>query len=232
MMGRYDRFTSPLIFFIALSFWSRAEELQVIAYDPPNEPYSFPSKKNRTGIFKDIFKKLEPLTGDQYIFNNYPFARAIKLFDAGKVDIEPGINPAWRQHTFEKGIYSIVFERSIEVVVFVPGKKIKVRGPDDLAGKAVGMVRGYSYPRFDKAFHSGEIKRMDNLSETLLLEQLLAKRVNQVFVNLRTIQYEMQSRPEFRQFEVGDVVSAVDVMMRFHPSKEKALHRLNKGLKN
>ncbi|MDF2179377.1 transporter substrate-binding domain-containing protein [Aliiglaciecola sp. CAU 1673] len=209
-----------------------AEEapLRVLFYQPGNPPYTLFDGNKPQGIFADLFARIEEISDLKFELMTYPVARGLAEFDAGNVDIEPGVNPDWRRHMRVLGVFSIPYAISEEVVVFAPGKLVAVNEPADLFDKVVGIVRGFSYPRFDAAFSTGLITRLDNLSYDLLAEQLLLGRLNQIFIGLNTILYFQKMRPEYQALEVGDVVDSQQVMLRIHPSKEHLLPVINQAL--
>ena len=92
------KWTAFLYLFLFLcAFNSQGATYTVIAYNPPNPPYSFPGPE-RKGVFKDIFTHIGQITGDQFELIPVPVARGLNEFDRGRIDIEPGVNPKWRQH--------------------------------------------------------------------------------------------------------------------------------------
>ncbi len=221
-----------LICSVAWSLMSSAyaETFTVIAYQNANPPYNIRNLDNingHSGIFVDIFARIEQLSDDKFEFRFYPVSRALREFDHGLVDIEPGINPSWRQHRKQPGLYSIEYAKSTEVFLFNPGKRVSVKKPIYLSGKTLGVVRGYVYPMLTEAFDSGLIKRVDNVSEFYLLKQLAAKRYDQILIGYDTALYYKKHHPKYQQFEVGDAVSVLSVHMRVHPSKAHLLERLN-----
>jgi polar amino acid transport system substrate-binding protein len=178
-----------------------------------------------------MFLRIGEITGDKFIMVAMPAARAIREFDLGNVDIEPGISPIWRSYAEDQGIYSISYGSVEEVIAFRSNERFDVKTPKDLFGRRVGVVRGFTYPWFEEAFDSGKIKRVLNKSENLLIKQLFAKHIDQIFISKTSIEYIKKNDPTFHEITIGDVVSSVEVMMRVHPNKSELLPRLNKALK-
>ena len=205
----------------------RAETYRVLAYTPANPPYNIDNGKQMSGIFIDLFAAIGAITGDRFEFHRLPISRGLKAFEQGRIDIEPGIAPVWRQHMAVAGLYSVPFGSSREVMVFAPGKKFPVRAPEDLLGKEVGIVRGFHYPLFDEVLRQGRITLWDNQSEWLLLKQLSLGRIDQVVVSQAAIEYFQKIHPEWAALEIGDVIMSNAVSMRVHPSKRALLTRLN-----
>ena len=214
----------------SLSATCSAETLKVILYTGGNPPYTIISNGKVSGIFKDLFAGLEEYTSHKFQLTPLPVARALKEFDFGNVDIEPGVNEKWRQHTKVKGVFSVPYEQSTEVLVYKPKNRIKINSPEDLYGKSIGIVRGYSYPRFDQAFLQSQIIKVENVSEHNLLQQLMLDRLTHVFIGYRTVLFYQQQDARYRQLEIGDIVSQVAVKLRLHPSKSYLLPEINKAL--
>jgi polar amino acid transport system substrate-binding protein len=125
------------------------------------------------------------------------------------------------------GRFTIPYGISQEVIVFKKENTINVNRPEDLYGKTVGIVRGYSYPKFDNAFKEERIHKANNRSEKLLLKQLQADRVKYIFIGYRTIKYYIKQNPQYKDIIIGDVVSKVNVKLRVHPNKSYLINELN-----
>lgn len=218
------------LFIMACGHALADQPLKVLLYQPGNPPYTLLEDDKHKGLFTDIFHRLQEITKLQFELVSRPVARGLAEFDAGRIDIEPGVNPDWRSHMRVPGLYSISYAKSAEVVVFAPGKKKPVKVPSDLFGDMVGVVRGFVYPKYDAAMSAGMIIRLDNLSSDLLLEQLLVGRLNQIFIGYDTLLYLQKIRPEYKALEIGDVVDEQDVMMRLHPDKADYLPLINQAL--
>lgn len=223
-----------MLLLLVMNTWqvTAAPAVKVLLYQPGNPPYTMLDGDTHTnkGIFTDIFLRMSEISGVPFEFVGRPVARGLADFDAGRVELEPGVNPDWRTHMRVPGIYSISYAKTVEVVVFAPGKKKIVKASSDLFGEVVGVVRGFVYPKFDAAMSAGLITRLDNLSSDLLLDQLLVGRLDQVFVGYNTILYMQKIRPEYRALEIGNVVDEKEVMMRLHPDKAEYLPAINTAL--
>ena len=171
----FIKLLAVLFYFTPINSFS--ETFSVMLYEGVNPPYVIIKNGQNTGIFIDLFAEISRLTNHEFVFKNYPVARALKEFDMGRVDIEPGVNEKWRQKRKVPGEYSIPYEQSREVIVFKEQNKIKVNSAKDLYGKNIGIVRGYSYPKFEQAFNDKLIYKVSNRSEALLLKQLQRDRI-------------------------------------------------------
>ncbi len=216
-------------FLLSCSLTLKAETLSAAIFAKANPPYTIIDGEQASGIILDIYEKLEQMTGHKFDLHIQPAARVMHEFDAGRIDVEAGVNENWRKHNKILGKYSIAYAESTEVIVFKTNR-IKVNSAKDLYGKKVGIVRGYSYPNYDQAFTDNKIVKIENVSERNLLNQLLMGRLEQVFIGYRTILYYQKRFPEYRQLIIGDIVNQDQVKLRFHPSKSHLLPEINKAL--
>lgn len=160
----------------------------------------------------------------------YPYPRIGLLFNEGKLDIEPGVYPGWVKDQKVPGVFSLPFGKVVDSLVFAPGKAFRVRHPEDLRGKSVGMVRGYAYPELAPLIASGQLDRRNGLSEQQLLSMLAKSRFDQIIVNKAIAQYHQLKIVEYRRLEIGDVISSYDVSMRIQPRHAAWVERLDAAL--
>ncbi|MVW75185.1 substrate-binding periplasmic protein [Pseudomonas xionganensis] len=221
-------FVRALLLYCVVCIWANAQAatFEVGFYDYP--PMMI--EDGRQGIYQDIFDELAKLTGDQFNIQYYPYPRIGLLFNAEKLDIEPGVYPGWVHNQPVPGVFSVPFGKVVDVMVFAPGKRFPVKGPEDLRGKSVGLVRGYAYPDLLPLIKAGQIDRRNALNEAQLLEMLARMRFDQVVINKAVVQYSVLQIPEYRDLEIGDVMSAFDVSMRVQPRHEAWLEKLDAAL--
>ncbi|HUE93101.1 transporter substrate-binding domain-containing protein [Pseudomonas sp.] len=195
--------------------------------------YNYPPmmiEQGRSGIYQDIFDELGKLTGDTFNVEYYPYPRIGLLFNGGQLDIEPGVYPGWVHHQPTPGMFSIPFGKVVDVMMFAPGKAFPVARPEDLRGKSVGLVRGYSYPDLRTLIEAGQLDRRNALNEAQLLEMLAKSRFDQIVVNKAIAQYSLAKIPEYHHLEIGDVMSSFDVSMRVHPRHKAWLDELDAAI--
>lgn len=213
-------------FGLVCTLQSQADTFEVGFYDYP--PMMI--EEGRRGIYQDILDELAELTGDRFNVQYFPYPRIGLLFNEGQLDIEPGVYPGWVQHQAQPGIFSVPFGKVVDVLVFAPNKAFPVKHPEDLRGKSLGMVRGYAYPELLPLISSGQLDRRNALNEQQLLGMLSKSRFDQILVNKAVAQYNLLLVPEYRQLEIGDVVSSYDVSMRVHPRHAAWLDKLDAAI--
>ena len=52
-----------------------------------------------------------------------------------------------------------------------------------------------------------------------------------MFIRKEIAQYWIKVKPEYKNFEIGEIISSDEIMIRVHPSKTNVLERLNKAIK-
>ena len=221
-----------LISTICLSLKSHADTFNVALLKSGLPPYIFTQQERKSGIYVDILKEIEKITGDKFILRYYPIKRSIKAFSAGNIDIEPGINPAWRKEWQSESLYSAPFMMYTDIVAFRRNEYFKVSNVQDLVGKKIATVKGYYYPGFQEGLNSKKITRYNLTHEFQLLQFLSLKQrgADAGFINKNVLLYYMKTKNV--KFDMGDVIGNVPIMFRFHKNKAKALPRFNKALKH
>ncbi|WP_286235635.1 substrate-binding periplasmic protein [Thalassotalea sediminis] len=222
---------SLIVLIFLLSLTTKADTFTVVLYSGGNPPYTILENNVPKGIFVDLFSYIERHSDHRFVFKVMPVARALVAFNEGVVDIEPGISDEWRLGEKVPGVYSIGYETSTEVVVSRPKNMIEVNRPEDLLGQRVGIVRGYSYPRFDDYLTLGKIKKVENISEENLLKQLEANRLKYIFIGYKTIRYYQKHFPQYQNLEIGNIVHQSTIKMRVHPKKASFINEINRLLK-
>lgn len=226
MHGKSNIISVVLLWLAGLSNHALAATFEVGFYDYP--PMMI--EANKTGIYQDIFSELSKLMGDEFNIRYYPYPRIGLLFNTERLDIEPGVSPEWVQGQAIPGVFSITFGQVVDVLVFRPGKRFTVKSPADLAGKAIGLVRGYAYPDLKELIETGRIERRNGLNEEQLLAMLAASRFEQIIINKAVAQYNVLKKPEYRYLEIGDVMNTFDVSMRISPKQAAWLPKLNAAI--
>ncbi len=220
-----------LALFIALfsmSQISHAQRIAVAGYHYP--PFMYEDEE--TGIYFDLIQALGKQSGLLFDWKIYPYARVDKFFELGKVHMEVGSSPIWTQSKSEPGIYSLFFYTLEDVVVFRKGESFKVNKPDDLKGKQIGMVRGYSFPQFRALFDANEATRVNGVDELQLLNMLVKRRLDQIVISRDLLRYHQKRSPKYRGLMPGDAIGSYEIGLRIHPSQQEMLVPINKALKH
>lgn len=160
---------SMLLFFSANAL---AEELTVVYANWA--PYTFTKDGKATGIIIDTVKEACKRLNIVSKFQLLPWKRALKYMKKGRTDAL--LTPIYTEERTEFMYYSSE-PANMERTVFLArkGSGIKVNGLDDLKGKSVAVVRGYSYtPEFDSR---SDIKKIECNDDEQTVRILAKKRV-------------------------------------------------------
>lgn len=152
MYSLFIRLT-PLILIMLLGGRSlSAEPLRVVNdYWPP---FSDASQESE-GLALELLRRLLTDKGYQFVYEELPWQRVIKLAEAGQVDLIVGL---W--HTPERARYltfSQPYYRSRVVFLKRRDDAFQYTGLDSLNGRVVGTIRGYQYG--DEFLQSSAFKR-------------------------------------------------------------------------
>lgn len=205
---------------------AQAETFRVGFYNAP--PLMI--QHSNSGIYHDLLLQIGAISGDNFTIKYYSGARLQRLFELGKIDLEPGINPRWRQQSTVPGIYSTPFSSLDQVLLFRPGKAFEVTGPESLIGKQVGAIRGYIYPGYMQSLANGDIERIDVTDEPQLLRLLERGRVEQIFIDRVVQGYWVKKDPKLQGYKTSKPLNDTPIMLRLHPSKSAQLAGLNQAL--
>ncbi|MDB1126107.1 substrate-binding periplasmic protein [Vibrio algarum] len=213
-----------------LSNISVADTLRVMLHTGSFPPYFFDEGDDRTGTIKDIFKALSQETGDTIEYVRVPFNRALYLFETGEIHIEPMTNPAYRGDSSVPGIYSVPFVVADEVLLFNKEAYKQVNSQEDLFGQTIGVVKGYYYPKYSPYVEDGRIGAYPVKNENKLIQLLVAGRLSQALINKDFALYQIKHQNLQGKIVLSKPYDSLDMMIRFHPTKEEAVSRFNKAI--
>lgn len=219
-----------LVFLVLLANFSSpcwAQSYVVGGYDYPPFIYA----KATQGIYVELMKELALVSQQTFKWEHYPYARLDALFTKASVHVEVGSSPLWTSSKRVPGFYTVPFYTLKDVVVFRRSEETSMKSFSDLIGKRVGLVRGYSFPQFQKAFDDGIATRIDAANELGLMKLLINKRVDQIFVSQDLFLYHQKANKEFIDLISGDVVGSYEVAIRVHPNYKSLVSTLDKGIK-
>lgn len=130
-----------------------AEQLTVGLPEPGRMPFFWHDPvKGFQGTYVELLNRIAADAGFTVVYRMVPQARLIAEFNAGKIDIEPGIAPAWRPTEADQALsrYTAAFMNMDDVLVVAQGAKVPaISNTDELTklnGLRVGQVRGFFVP--------------------------------------------------------------------------------------
>lgn len=142
-----------VLFLVLMTTPLRAEELTVGLPEPGRVPFFWhDAAKGFQGTYVDLLNRIAAEAGFTVVYRIVPQARLIAEFNAGKIDIEPGIAPAWRPEAGDRAVsrYTTAFMNMEDVLIVARGAEVPpIAGLEDLRrlnGLRVGQVRGFFVP--------------------------------------------------------------------------------------
>ena len=120
---------------VLFSPFSTSTALDVGLISGGRPPYFWQNTSGQfEGIYIDLLTQISQKTGITFRYRDLPQPRIRLYMKYGELDLEPGIDPSWRQEKgeAESSIYSDVFLESPEILVFRPHLNIEKTG-DNIA---------------------------------------------------------------------------------------------------
>jgi polar amino acid transport system substrate-binding protein len=185
-----------LVLFLGLTIASvRADP--VIAIDNANPPFMYQQAGQAQGLYSLLVQAVFKRAGVDIEVRAMPWKRALRLAENGKVGIGGIYRTAPRLDIFD---YSQpLFEETLLVYVR-KGTAIRFEQIDDLYGKRVGVIRGWSYTAaFDDALKSGRILASQSGSDEANFKMLASGRLDAV------IAIEQAGQRLIQRLQLGNV---------------------------
>lgn len=142
--GVYSKVAFFSVIILILSFsTSSSETLKVGASFAP--PYYTVEGENVTGIFGDLMSKVFSEAGFDFIWKPYPTKRVYMNLINGEIDVYLGpLKPEFEGFQ-ESVIHSEFSPVSIELRCFYFGENPEITKHEELSGKNILLIRGYTY---------------------------------------------------------------------------------------
>lgn len=201
------------IIFVVLgrSFGSEGVEKQIVFSIPPDGYPPYLIDRN-SGILVDVLQIIAGKNGYSVIVVKiFPEIREQKMHQNRKVDVRAN-SKEWTENP-DDFIFTDPIVEHEDVLIYLKLKPIQFGQIDDLLGKTIGTMLGYTYPFFEAHFADPNmpIERHDVTSRESMLEMLLVKRVDCAIINklvaLWTIKQnkKYQGQFDFSGASVGSV---------------------------
>jgi polar amino acid transport system substrate-binding protein len=217
---------------VALGLMTSAHGETLTAASDNWPPFFMRTDGQLAGIGYEILTEIARRTGDTLEIKKLPNKRALKLFDEGQIDLIVIDSALWND---PKNIPGMLFTDELmsvsEYIYFLRDNYIEVKRPSDLAGKTVSILHGYSYPLFDTAFSDGTVNKYQVYNEQSLLEMLIKKRANAIFMDSIAFHYNIQQlKHDPNLFKSGLQLSNAPLGVKIRRAKADILPRFNKAI--
>jgi polar amino acid transport system substrate-binding protein len=211
-------------------FWLNAAAAQTLNVGSAEwRPWQIVENGHLIGITPDLLQEIARRAGLEMKLRWLPHKRVMIAFENGTIDMEPTVNPVWRETCRVKSVYTQPFYFTGDIVLV--RKENGIKGTDVTAfhGMTLGCGLGYYYPEgFQKAFDAGDILREDNPVPETNLKKLALKRLDGIIVDKIQARYIIRKvglNPD--RFSTAYAFKPSQLCMRLHPSREDLLPILN-----
>lgn len=149
-----------------------------VAIDNANPPFMYQQNNQPMGLYPLIVQAVFARLGEPLSIQAMPWKRALLRGAAGEVGIAGIYQNAERLQVFD---YSApIFEERLLLYVHRE-RPLPFRGIEDLHGKRIGVIRGWSYTEeFDQAARTGQIDAQEGSSDEANLRKLASGRLDAV----------------------------------------------------
>ncbi|GAB6036835.1 hypothetical protein JCM15519_13940 [Fundidesulfovibrio butyratiphilus] len=219
---------AALVFGLIQARWAHAQEL--VVFDDDSPPYMSLRDGQAVGLYPSIVAEAFRRMGEALRLEAAPWVKVLGCLEAGVCGVGGISRNFIRSERFD---YSdpIYVEK---VLVYVAGQGFPFESLDDLAGKRLGVIRGYTYgDAFDKAAASGRVTAVEGDSDLHNFQDLRDGKLDAVLsskekaeLTLARLGLERTVRPLDRPIFVDGVYLAFNMQA----NKKDLLKRFNAAL--
>ncbi|AMO57804.1 hypothetical protein GZ77_13050 [Endozoicomonas montiporae] len=183
----------------------------------------------RKGIIEKLLDKVSSVSHFDFVFSKAPFHRLIMKVEKGKIDLEPWTSEVWRTRVKDNAYFTSPYTEHCEVLIFQKDRSFPVKRPFDLAGKRLGVVKGYAFQSFSKLFAKNVIYRVNSSNEERVLNLLSRGRTDAALIDELIADYLLKTTYS-QAFVKSSTFDCVPVSFMFHKSKLRQGVEINKIL--
>jgi polar amino acid transport system substrate-binding protein len=157
------------------------------------------------GILVDLQQRLAAKVGRKAELLVMPRLRVQQALDAGEIDVRCYVSPNWLNNDHDNYVWSLPFMSQRDVLVGTYAQNLQ---PEQLHDEHLGTVLGFSYPRLEPLFASGQLQREDARTQDLVLRKLSAGRYQYAISNELSLHwFNRQQPPEHKLHTLSEVAS-------------------------
>ena len=190
-------------------------------------PYNFTPDSPMAGIYREALEQIGKLSGVRFEIEYYPSQRIQQLFEVARLDVEVGVNPAWRSLSPVGGFYT----QSIGTLDYQLCTRSSrgARTLEDLHGQTIGLLQGQPLIAFEPDLQRNGVRYELSQGENEALGKLRLGRLQAVVLDRRQIE-RLGMVPEELRCEPGGMISVQPVMLRVHPQFRHWVPALNRAI--
>lgn len=157
------------------------------------------------GILVDLQQRMAAKLGRTAEFLIIPRLRVQQALDSGEVDVRCYVSPNWVNGYHSHHIWSLPFMTQRDLLLGTASEKLEV---EELHNERLGTVLGFSYPRLEPLFASGQIQRDDARTQDQVLLKLSAQRYQYAISNELSLRWFNRQQPPEQKLHALSEVSA------------------------
>ncbi len=157
------------------------------------------------GILYDLQNRLAEKVGRRAELLVLPRLRVDQMLGRGEIDVRCYVTPAWLTEPHHRYIWSVPFMLQHDYLVSRTQQPVE---PNQLHGELIGTVLGFSYPKLDPLFASGQLIRDDARTQEMVLNKLEVGRNRYAVSNELTLGWFNRQQPAERKLHALSELSA------------------------
>lgn len=155
------------------------------------------------GILVDLYRRLAAKVGRQADMLVMPRMRVQQALDSGEIDMRCYVSPNWVNSGHYRYIWSLPFMTQRDMLVGINPEQL---APEQLHDERLGTVLGFTYPRLEPLFASGQIQREDARTQDQVLLKLSARRYRYAISNELSLHwFNRHQGPEEKLHSLSEV---------------------------
>lgn len=192
-------------------------------------PYNFTPDRPLAGIYREVLEQIGRLSGVRFEIEYYPSPRIQQLFEVARLDVEVGVNPAWRSLSPVGGFYTQPIGTLYYQLCTLPGDGHAARALDEMRGQTIGLLQGQPLVAFEDDLNRNGVRYEWSQGESEALSKLRLGRLQAVVLERHQIE-ALGMAPDALHCEAGGLNSVQPVMLRLHPQYRQWIPALNRAI--
>ena len=192
----------------------------IIYFDKSNPPFMYQNGE-AVGLYPSIVKEIYRRLNQNVVCVSVPWIRALTEVKKSPV----GIGGLYKNSEREQFLdFTIPLYQEKLVIYYLKTTKIKINTLQDLYGKKVGVIRGWSYgDYFDSTVKNGNFITEETTSDILNMKKLINKRLDVVIAIVNSGDKAVSKVDIGNQIQKSDPILYLDVYIAYNKKINKQL---------
>ncbi|QFT13533.1 ABC transporter substrate-binding protein [Vibrio sp. THAF190c] len=220
------KLSKALLLGLLVSHGAYSTTLDVGLVDADRPPYFVRSTTHTSvsGMYIDIMDEIGKQTGIDFNYKFLPQKRIRAYIKIGLLDVEPGIDPEWRQEEgeVESTVYSDVLFQSPEVLVYNPSKFPTPPQHAELMHHKSCKMLGFN------GVQESKLKEHALTSEEQIIDLIKLQRCDWAIFPIDVI----NAQSSFGRLKYTEPVAIYSLSLRLHKEHTELLQPINEAIQN